>query len=63
MMWKNIQITPTTVTNKSYRFLLDCRYPLGVNAMFFMMTSTRNMRVQIIEIVTKVSVVGSSFSH
>lgn len=49
-------MTATTVTNKSYLFLRDCKYPLGVKAMFFITTSTTNINVQIIPTVARISV-------
>ena len=52
-----------TVTKRSYLFRLDCKYPLGVKAIFFITTSTKNNSVQIIPTVARISVWASSLFH
>ena len=39
-----IQLAPKIVTKRSYLFRRDCQYPLSVNAINFISTSTTNMK-------------------
>lgn len=58
-----IQLAPTMVTSRSYRFRRDCQYPRGVNAISFMSTSMINNKFRAVLIRDKWNVYGFSSFH